>query len=73
MSGNGYSFQTGHRNSFGVADYVIFVATLIGSAGIGVFYAIKVSMQKLWYCLMQAVLEMYVKWRKTVATAYKLE
>ena len=37
-----YSFQTGQRNSFGVTDIVIFVATLSFSAGIGVFYAIKV-------------------------------
>ena len=37
-----YSFQTGHRNSFGVTDIVIFVVTLGFSAGIGVFYAIKV-------------------------------
>ncbi|XP_025084658.1 sodium-coupled monocarboxylate transporter 1-like [Pomacea canaliculata] len=36
-----FSFQTGHKNSFGAIDYVIFAATLAVSAGVGIFYAIK--------------------------------
>ncbi|XP_069123546.1 sodium-coupled monocarboxylate transporter 1-like isoform X2 [Argopecten irradians] len=37
----GYSFQTGTKNTFGVVDYVLFALLLCVSAGIGLFYAIK--------------------------------
>ncbi|XP_067673778.1 sodium-dependent multivitamin transporter-like [Haliotis asinina] len=37
----GYSFQTGKRNTFHVVDYVIFAGILVISASIGVFYAIR--------------------------------
>ncbi|XP_041363424.1 sodium-coupled monocarboxylate transporter 2-like [Gigantopelta aegis] len=36
-----YSYQTGKTHIFTVVDYVLFVAILIVSAGIGIFYAIK--------------------------------
>ena len=40
--GKGYSFQTGHRNSFGVVDIVVFCIVLSFSAFIGIFFAVKV-------------------------------
>lgn len=38
--GDDYSYNTGKVKEFGVWDYVLFVLTLVISAGIGVFYAI---------------------------------
>ncbi|XP_067671674.1 sodium-coupled monocarboxylate transporter 1-like [Haliotis asinina] len=40
MSGD-YSIYTGQRKTFSVPDYVVFGVTLVASAGIGLFYAIK--------------------------------
>ncbi|XP_071107715.1 sodium-coupled monocarboxylate transporter 1-like [Haliotis cracherodii] len=37
----GYSYQTGKRNTFHVVDYVIFGGILAISASIGIFYAIR--------------------------------
>lgn len=37
----GYSFNTGQKNTFAIADYVIFGATLAISTFIGFFYAFK--------------------------------
>lgn len=37
----GYSYQTGKRNTFHVVDYVIFGGILVISASIGIFYAIR--------------------------------
>ncbi|XP_071107016.1 sodium-coupled monocarboxylate transporter 1-like [Haliotis cracherodii] len=41
MAERQYSFQTGQKNSFHWLDFVIFCGTLLFSAGIGIFYAIK--------------------------------
>ena len=41
MASKGYSFQTGHKNTFSVVDYVIFGGMLGISTFIGFFYAIK--------------------------------
>ena len=38
--GDDYSYNTGQVKEFGVVDYVLFILTLLISAGIGIFYAI---------------------------------
>ncbi|ESP04001.1 hypothetical protein LOTGIDRAFT_185388 [Lottia gigantea] len=41
MTERKYSFETGEKNSFSIVDYVIFAATLLISAAIGIYYAVK--------------------------------
>ena len=41
MSSGPYSFETGYKKTFHIADYAVFGCTLAASAAIGIFYMIK--------------------------------